>query len=201
MTLWIVNALCGGYTASNVLKWYWWRFNGYGYFWGMMAGIAASTHLPWAFPSLPALHAFPPILVISLIGMHRREPMPPSPSPTRCLMRFYMQVRPWGFWKPVLQKVQDVYPDFPPNKNFARDMFNVAVGIVWQVSIVTMPIALVTQQHTILLIAAIVTALTSLVLKFSWWNKLDEAARETLPPDFDERIAARKTQPSGMVRA
>ena len=31
---WIVSALWGGYTASNVLKWYWWRFNGYGYFWG-----------------------------------------------------------------------------------------------------------------------------------------------------------------------
>src|SRR5690606_29523613 len=31
---WIVSALFGAYTASNVLKWYWWRFNGYGYFWG-----------------------------------------------------------------------------------------------------------------------------------------------------------------------
>jgi SSS family solute:Na+ symporter len=35
---WIVTGLWGGYTASNVLKWYWWRFNGYGYFWGMAAG-------------------------------------------------------------------------------------------------------------------------------------------------------------------
>ena len=25
VTLWIVNALWGGYTAANVLKWYWWR--------------------------------------------------------------------------------------------------------------------------------------------------------------------------------
>jgi len=33
VTLWIVSALYGGYTASNVLKWYWWRLNGYGYFW------------------------------------------------------------------------------------------------------------------------------------------------------------------------
>jgi Na+/proline symporter len=31
---WIVAALYGGYTAANILKWYWWRFNGYGYFWG-----------------------------------------------------------------------------------------------------------------------------------------------------------------------
>lgn len=25
VTQWIVNALWGGYTAANVLKWYWWR--------------------------------------------------------------------------------------------------------------------------------------------------------------------------------
>ena len=39
VVLWIVSGLWGGYTASNVLKWYWWRFNGYGYFWGMVTGI------------------------------------------------------------------------------------------------------------------------------------------------------------------
>ena len=46
VVLWIVSGLWGGYTASNVLKWYWWRFNGYGYFWGMVTGIAASLILP-----------------------------------------------------------------------------------------------------------------------------------------------------------
>ena len=42
VVVWIVSGLWGGYTASNVLKWYWWRFNGYGYFWGMVAGITSS---------------------------------------------------------------------------------------------------------------------------------------------------------------
>ncbi|GAL81865.1 predicted sodium-dependent mannose transporter [Algibacter lectus] len=34
ITLWITSALYGGYVASNFLKWIWWRFNGWGYFWG-----------------------------------------------------------------------------------------------------------------------------------------------------------------------
>ena len=46
VVIWIVSGLWGGYTASNVLKWYWWRFNGYGYFWGMVAGIASALALP-----------------------------------------------------------------------------------------------------------------------------------------------------------
>ncbi|HEY1160334.1 MAG TPA: sodium:solute symporter family protein, partial [Terracidiphilus sp.] len=46
VVVWIVSGLWGGYTASNVLKWYWWRFNGYGYFWGMVTGIAAALGMP-----------------------------------------------------------------------------------------------------------------------------------------------------------
>ena len=38
LTLWITSALFGGYVAANFLKWIWWRFNGWGYFWGMLAG-------------------------------------------------------------------------------------------------------------------------------------------------------------------
>ena len=51
VVLWIVSGLWGGYTASNFLKWYWWRFNGYGYFWGMVTGISASRP---SFPGSPA---------------------------------------------------------------------------------------------------------------------------------------------------
>ena len=49
---WIVSGLWGGYTASNVLKWYWWRFNGWGYFWGMLTGIASSLGLPLVMPHI-----------------------------------------------------------------------------------------------------------------------------------------------------
>ena len=44
--MWIVGTLYGGYVMANVLKWYWWRFNGYGYFWGMMAGIGGAMVVP-----------------------------------------------------------------------------------------------------------------------------------------------------------
>jgi solute:Na+ symporter, SSS family len=45
IVLWIVASLWGSYTAANILKWYWWRFNGYGYFWGMFSGIITSLIL------------------------------------------------------------------------------------------------------------------------------------------------------------
>src|ERR1700712_1497443 len=39
---WIVGGLYGGYVAANCLKWYWWRFNANGLFWGMAVGVGAA---------------------------------------------------------------------------------------------------------------------------------------------------------------
>ena len=42
---WIVGGLYGGYIAANMLKWYWWRFNANGFFWGMLGGILPAIAL------------------------------------------------------------------------------------------------------------------------------------------------------------
>ena len=64
---WIVAGLYGGYIAPNVLKWYWWRFNGYGYCAGMITGIAAAlsfSYLPYM-EDLSPLNSFPILLLLS----------------------------------------------------------------------------------------------------------------------------------------
>ncbi len=64
---WIVGAFYGGYIASNMLKWYWWRFNAQRFFWGMMAGIVAALVFPFIFSGLP-LYNWPLLFLISIIG-------------------------------------------------------------------------------------------------------------------------------------
>ena len=61
---WIVAALFGGYTAANLLKWVWWRFNGHGYFWGMLTGLFASLIIPSLLPDVATLYLFPIIFFI-----------------------------------------------------------------------------------------------------------------------------------------
>jgi len=197
VTLWITSALYGGYTASNVLKWYWWRLNGHGYFWGMISGITAAMILPVAFPSLPAIMSFPPIFGISLLGCMVGS-LFTKPEEDAVLMKFYMQVRPWGFWKPVITKVHHYYPDFAPNKNFKLDMFNVLVGVVWQTSLVLLPMTLITKEYPYLLGVCMSILMTSIILKFSWWNRLDELGKQTLPSDFNERILGMVYSPPGV---
>jgi Na+/proline symporter len=184
---WITAALWGGYTASNVLKWYWWRFNGYGYFWGMVTGIGASLLLAAAqalnLTGLSALNAFPLILAVSLVGCFAGTLLTPAED-EEVLKAFYRQVRPWGFWGPILAKVRQEDPGFEPNPDFWRDMFNIVVGIAWQTSLVLIPILLVIRKWNALMIAGAVVVVCSLILKFTWYDNLDarEARAAALRP-------------------
>jgi Na+/proline symporter len=177
---WIVSALWGGYTAANVLKWYWWRFNGYGYFYGMVSGIAASMIVPLAMPDVKALNAFPLILAISTAGCLLGTLLT-KPEDDEVLKGFYRRVRPWGFWGPVLAKVQAEDPSFQPNPDFVRDMFNVVVGIAWQTSLVALPIYVVIRRYQMAAIALAVVVVTSIALKFVWYDHLTDMYTEKTP--------------------
>jgi hypothetical protein len=185
IALWIVASLWGGYTAANVLKWYWWRFNGYGYFWGMVAGISTSLILTvldnfnlipfldnWPLPANPSMNSFPLIFLNSIIGCIIAT-LVTKPESDEVLMKFYHNVRPWGFWKPIYLKVIKIDPEFKSNKNFKRDMFNILVGITWQITLMASPVFLVLREYSSLIICVIILVITSLILKFNWWNKLE----------------------------
>jgi len=170
---WIFAALFGGYAAANLLKWHWWRFNAYGYFWGMLAGLIGALVLPIALPDTQPLMAFPLLLLFGLIGSIAGTLLTPVES-DEVLCEFYRTVKPWGFWGPIRDKVMEQDPDFVPNKEFSRDLVNVVVGIVWQLALVVMPIYLVIQQWWSMLAAFAVIAVTSWVLKKNWLDKLPE---------------------------
>jgi SSS family solute:Na+ symporter len=170
---WIVGALYGGYIAANVLKWHWWRFNASGFFWGMMAGIVAALVFPYVFRGTVDLYYWPLLFLISLaaciIGTYAGKPVE-----YEVLQQFYKTVRPWGFWKPVEKKVVAADPGFQPNKRFGLDMFNVALGIVWQCCLTLLPMFLVLYMFDHILVTVILLIAISIILKKTWWNKLED---------------------------
>ena len=193
VVLWIVSGLWGGYIASNVFKWYWWRFNGYGYFWGMVSGIASSVLLmPNVMGKIPAVMnllnrvplnlevvvTFPLVLVISVAGCLLGTFLT-KPEDDAVLKDFYRRVRPWGFWGPVLKMVLAEDPGFKRNDDFLRDMFNIAVGIAWQIALVALPLYIVIKEFQRAAITLVVVLGTSAILKFTWFDHLAEREVET----------------------
>lgn len=170
---WIVSVLYGSYVGANILKWHWWRFNGEGFFWGMVAGLVSAGIIPELFPDVLSLYLFPAILVISLIGSIVGTYSAP-PTDEKVLKDFYINVRPWGFWKPIHEKV--IYEKSRLNKNseFGRDMLNVLIGIIAQTALVILPMYIVFRQNVPIYISLVVLVICGLLLKKYWWNNLEE---------------------------
>ena len=168
---WIVGALWGGYIAANVLKWHWWRFNGEGYFWGMTAGVAAAIVMKFTIPDAWMLYFFPVLFLISLLGCILGTYSAP-PTDEKVLVDFYVHVRPWGWWKPIVDKACKQYPYLQKNKNCRRDMGNVIVGIVWQSCLTIIPMYLVTRSYIGLSVSVLLVLATSWLLYKTWYLPL-----------------------------
>lgn len=173
MMQWLVSGLWGGYTAPNLLKWHWWRFNGYGYFWGMIVGILASLLVPIALPEVSPLNGFPIILAISTLASIGASLLT-KPESDDILKSFYSQVRPWGMWEPVCGKVLQENPEFKRNTGFKQDMVNIIVGIIWQLMLVLIPIYIVLKEGGSMMMGILVLAVTSFILKKNWYEKLED---------------------------
>lgn len=192
VTLWIVGALYGGYAAANVLKWYWWRFNGYGFFTGMMLGIIAALVTPRLmdafFPQLNDLYGFPVILLFSTVGCILGSLVTP-PDDIEVLKAFYIRVRPWGFWKPIYEKVKLDHPGFQKNNDFGRDCCNVLVGLVWQIFLVALPMYVVIKHTWGILIGIAGLTVTTFILKKNWYDKLTSTAAENEAFEIEKSAA------------
>lgn len=174
---WIVSALYGGYIAANLLKWHWWRFNGYGYFWGMLVGILAAMIVPQFFPHTLPLYYFPVLMFVSFIGCIVGTLLT-APADDDTLINFYVRVRPWGFWGPIAKKAIARYPQVKRNRNFKRDLFNVAIGILWQCSLTIIPMYIVIKEGFPLFTSIVILGITTLILKKNWYDKMNQEEKE-----------------------
>ncbi|GGF68521.1 sodium:solute symporter family protein [Wenyingzhuangia marina] len=182
LTLWITSALFGGYVAANFLKWVWWRFNGWGYFGGMLAGLIVASlqfildqnkgsfaegTLLYDLTELQAIYLFPIIFSFSILGCLIGTFLT-KPTDINVLKSFYTNVRPWGWWKPVYKQLKSEDTSFEKNKDFAKDMFNCTVGIIWQSSMIVLPIFLLIRDYPKTFVSLAVFIVTSIILKYTW---------------------------------
>jgi SSS family solute:Na+ symporter len=174
---WIVSGLYGGYIAANLLKWHWWRFNARGFFWGMLAGILPAIALA-VLKYKNVLHGldlyyWPVLFGLSLAGSIIGSYAAP-PTDKEVLKSFYRTVRPWGFWRPIHALVLEEDPGFAGNRNFRRNMFNIALGMIAQLCLTLLPMYLVLGLKLPLLVNTILLLVIIGILKKTWWDRLNE---------------------------
>ena len=134
--------------------------------------LLAALAFPFIFPHTLPLYVWPLLFLISVIGCLVGTYTAP-PTDVEVLKKFYSTVRPWGFWKPVHQQVIKEDPNFQANKRFKLDMFNVVLGMIAQCCLTILPMYIVLWLKLPLLITILILAVIIVILKRTWWNKLE----------------------------
>lgn len=177
----ITAGLYGGFVCANVLKWYWWRFNANGYFYGMLFGIIASAIPPALsvsgittyFDGTRMLYFFPVFIVIQLVACVLGSYAAP-PTEKTVLLSFYKNVRPWGFWKPIHDELLQEDPTLEKNKNFKLNMFNVFLGITGQILLTLVPMYLILSRWYALGLVLALFIVIALIMRKTWWKRLTD---------------------------
>lgn len=171
---WLMMALGAGVLMPNVLRWYWWRMNGWGYAAGTLGGMALSL-IPLFVPDLPMYVVFPPIAGGSLIACVLATWLT-APVDAETLRAFYAKVRPFGLWGPIRRAAA-----LPPEMAAVRGerpglaLLNTLLGMVAVAGIYLGPMYLVGHWHLYAAACFGVAAAAVVALAFTWYPNLPSA--------------------------
>ncbi|MFQ6604441.1 MAG: sodium:solute symporter family protein [Fidelibacterota bacterium] len=168
---WITMGIGSGLFIPQLLRWYWWRFNGYGFAWGTVVGMVAAIATRAFGPEhLPEYYSFMIASGGSLIGCVLGTYLT-QPTDERVLEKFYRVTRPFGFWGPVRKKVAaDIMVQI--NKENRRDIFSTFLAVPWQIVLFLFGMMVIMKQWGNATNLFIILALLSVGLYFMWFRHL-----------------------------
>jgi SSS family solute:Na+ symporter len=174
--LWIFGTLAAGILPANVLRWYWWRLNGWGYAAGVFGGMALSLAQAVADTSLlttplPLYIGFPVIAISSTI-ITILVALITQPTDNATLEKFYESVQPAGAWSLIHARVLARNPRFELETPFSREALNTLLALVGICALYVGTLYLILHRHPTAFACFATTAVMSVFLYFTWYKHL-----------------------------
>jgi len=168
---WMMMALGAGVVMPNVLRWYWWRMNGWGYSFGTFTGILLSL-VALFHPGIPAYYMFPAICAASLF-VSVAASMVSEPVSKDVLVGFYRSVRPFGLWRPIRQEADLTAQELASKcENVPLTILNVVLGMVAICGLYLFPMYLVGHWYVKSIVWFGAAAAAVAALAFTWYPNL-----------------------------
>ncbi|MEM9219316.1 MAG: sodium:solute symporter [Cyanobacteria bacterium P01_F01_bin.150] len=168
---WITGPLSAGLAGPIVMRWYWWRFNGYGFALATAAGLVTSLGLKLATPELAFYIKFLVTLTVSIsVGLVSSYLTAPADMET--LKQFWGQIRPFGLWGQVRNQMDNAIVQQAQREN-AIDLSNILLAVGWQLSSVVMVISLVLHKWGSAALGMSIFGLLTGVLYLTWYRNLE----------------------------
>jgi len=178
---WMMMVLGASMAIPNVLRWYWWRINGWGYSVGTFVGIILSLIILF-FPDAPVYYVFPLICVASLLASIAVS-LATQPVDRDILVRFYRSVRPFGLWKPVREEARlsaeelssaKGHPSREKSENVLLTILNVVLAMLAITGLYLFPMYLVGHWYANSMIWLGLAIAAVAALRYTWYKHLPE---------------------------
>lgn len=192
---WLTFALGSGLFVPLLLRWYWWRFNGFGFAFGTAVGVIAAVSLRLAGISLPAYANFLLPSGISLAGCAIGTYLTPPTDPD-VLENFYRVTRPFGFWGTVGNTLApDVRAKVAAENR--RDAIALCLAVPWQLVLFAMGMMVVMQQWQKFGVLIGIWVTLSVGLYLTWFRHLSKEVRVDLDLESETVPEPRSAAESG----
>ena len=172
---WITMGIGAGMFIPQVIRWYWWRFNGYGFAIGTAVGMVAAV-LTKAFGGpIAEYNSFLIASGSSLVGCIIGTYMTP-PTESAVLSHFYKVTRPFGFWGAIRTEIPtDVLNQI--NKENQRDITAIFFAVPWQVVLFLTGMMIVMKQWSNVFNLFGLLVVLSAGLYWFWFRHLSKEVR------------------------
>ncbi|BFN37386.1 Na+:solute symporter [Fidelibacter multiformis] len=173
---WITMSMGAGLIIPQLIRWYWWRLNGYGYAIGMAAGMLAAILWKALSPqATPEYFSFLFASVISLLGTIIGTLLT-KPTDEAVLQDFYNRTRPFGFWKRFKKTLPDKEIEKIDKEN-KRDIVSTFIAVPWQIVLFMFMMNLIFKVWNQFVILLLLLVVLSAGLYFNWFRHLSEKPR------------------------
>jgi solute:Na+ symporter, SSS family len=166
-----------GLIVPQFIRWYWWRFNGYGYAGGTFVGMFTAIFVRFAgVVSLPEIQMFFVTAIVTFIGSIVIALLTP-PTDDETLREFYKKTRPFGFWG----RIRNDLPDFDlaaVHRENRRDIWSTVIAVPWMLFMGITPMLFVTKQWEYFGYASALLVVLSVFLYFNWFRHLSKEGME-----------------------
>lgn len=167
---WLTMGIGAGLIIPLLIRWYWWRMNGYGFAIGTGAGMIAAIIQRLTAPNIEEYWSFVIISGLSLVGTLLGTFLTPA-TDEKTLIQFYKQTKPFGFWKPIREKIEIAdYNEI--RKENKRDIIATLFAVPWQLVLFLTIMFLVIQRFDVLGYLILLLIILSFGLYHFWFKHL-----------------------------
>ncbi|MBN2010564.1 sodium:solute symporter [candidate division KSB1 bacterium] len=167
---WITMSIGAGMIIPTLVRWYWWRLNGWGFAIGTVAGMLAAIIQRLMFPDVPEYIAFSFASGISFVAMVIAT-YATAPTDEKVLSEFYKITRPFGFWAHIRGKMPAATMAKVNIEN-KRDIISIFMAVPWQVLLFLMWIMVIMKRWDSFGYLLVIVIALSIGLYFSWFRHL-----------------------------